>query len=81
MYSGYKTGFVLSLVHPFLLGRCLWVASKFPAHLQQQTITSFLEGTVVGLGQVCTDVQYMCRVYIKPVLCSRSKPSPSVSPR
>ena len=49
-------------VHPFLLGRCLWVASKFPAHLQQQTITSFLEGTVVGLGQVCTDVQYLCTV-------------------
>ena len=54
----YKTGFVLSLVHPFLLGRCLWVASKFPAHLQQQTITSFLEGTVVGLGQVSTVHEY-----------------------
>ena len=40
-----------SPVHPFLLGRCLWVASKFPGHLQQQTITSFLEGTVLGLGQ------------------------------
>lgn len=37
--------------HPFLLGRCLWVGSKFPAHLQQQAITSFLEGTVRGLGQ------------------------------
>ena len=47
--SGFMTDVVLqdlnSLVHPFLLGRCLWVASKFPAHLQQQTITSFLEGT------------------------------------
>ena len=40
-----------SPVHPFLLGRCLWVASKFPSHLQHQTITSFLEGTVLGLGQ------------------------------
>ena len=40
-----------SPVHPFLLGRCLWVASKFPAHLQQQTITSFLQATVIGLGQ------------------------------
>ena len=35
--------------HPFLLGRCLWVGSKFPSHLQQQAITSFLEGTVRGL--------------------------------
>ena len=74
MYND-KTGFVPCTVHPFLLGRCLWVASKFPAHLQQQTITSFLEGTVVGLGQVCTDVQYMCTVDIKLVLCFRSKPS------
>ena len=47
--SGFMTAVVLqdlnSLLHPFLLGRCLWVASKFSAHLQQQTITSFLEGT------------------------------------
>merc|ERR1719305_1176954 len=53
--GNFLTGVVLadlnSPVHPFLLGRCLWVASKFPVHLQQQTITSFLEGTVVGLGQ------------------------------
>merc|ERR1719309_1798821 len=40
-----------SPAHPFLLGRCLWVGSKFPSHLQQQTITSFLEGTVRGLAE------------------------------
>ena len=40
-----------SPVHPFLLGRCLWVASKFPAHLPHTAITSFLEGTVRGLQQ------------------------------
>jgi hypothetical protein len=40
-----------SPVHPFLLGRCLWVASKFPAHLPQATITTFLEATVRGLQQ------------------------------
>merc|ERR1719228_1497143 len=47
------TGVVLadlnSPVHPFLLGRCLWVASKFPSHLPQPAISSFLEGTVRGL--------------------------------
>jgi len=47
------TGVVLadlnSPVHPFLLGRCLWVASKFPSHLPQPAIASFLEGTVRGL--------------------------------
>jgi len=40
-----------SPVHPFLLGRCLWVASKFPSHLPQSAIASFLEGTVRGLQQ------------------------------
>ena len=25
-----------SPVHPFLLGRCLWVGSKFPSHLEHQ---------------------------------------------
>ena len=53
--SSFMTNVVLadlnSPVHPFLLGRCLWVASKFPGHLPPQTITSFLEGTVLGLGQ------------------------------
>ena len=38
-----------SPAHPFLLGRCLWVGSKFPSHLQQPAIASFLEGTVRGL--------------------------------
>jgi hypothetical protein len=38
-----------SPVHPFLLGRCLWVGSKFPSSLPPQAITSFLEGTVRGL--------------------------------
>ena len=53
--SSFMTNVVLadlnSPVHPFLLGRCLWVASKFPGRLHQQTITSFLEGTVRGLAQ------------------------------
>ena len=40
-----------SPVHPFLLGRCLWVASKFPSHLPATAITSFLEGTVRGLAE------------------------------
>ena len=51
--SNFLTGVVLadlnSPVTPFLLGRCLWVASKFPAHLPQSAITSFLECTVRGL--------------------------------
>lgn len=38
-----------SPVHPFLLGRCLWVGSKFPSSLPGPAITSFLEGTVRGL--------------------------------
>ena len=38
-----------SPAHPFLLGRCLWVGSKFPSHLQQPAMASFLEGTVRGL--------------------------------
>ena len=38
-----------SPVHPFLLGRCIWVGSKFPSSLPPQAITSFLEGTVRGL--------------------------------
>ena len=53
--SSFMTNVVLadlnSPVHPFLLGRCLWVASKFPGRLHQQTITSFLEGTVRGLAE------------------------------
>ena len=53
--SSFMTDVVLadlnSPVHEFLLGRCLWVASKFPGHLQPHTITSFLQGTVLGLGQ------------------------------
>jgi len=40
-----------SPAHPFLLGRCLWVGSKFPSHLHQAAIASFLEGTVRGLHQ------------------------------
>lgn len=51
--SGFMTGVVLadlnSPVHPFLLGRCLWVGSKFPSCLPPPAITSFLEGTVRGL--------------------------------
>ena len=51
--SGFLTSVVLadlnSPVHPFLLGRCLWVGSKYPAHLPHQAITAFLEGTVRGL--------------------------------
>merc|ERR1719365_525324 len=49
--SGVVLADLNSPVHPFLLGRCLWVASKFPGHLPPQTITSFLEGTVLGLGR------------------------------
>lgn len=53
--GNFLTGVVLSdlnsPVHPFLLGRCLWVASKFPSHLPQSAITSFLEGTVRGLQE------------------------------
>jgi len=40
-----------SPVHPFLLGRCLWVGSKFPLHMDHQAIAAFLEGTVRGLQQ------------------------------
>ena len=39
-----------SPVHPFLLGRCLWVASKFPKYQSTETMTAFLEGTVRGLA-------------------------------
>jgi len=53
--SSFMTSVVLSdlnsPVHPFLLGRCLWVGSKFPSHMEHQAITSFLEGTVRGLQQ------------------------------
>ena len=35
-----------SPVHPFLLGRCIWVGSKFPSSLPPQAI--LLEGTVRG---------------------------------
>ena len=41
--GGFNTGVVLadlnSPVHPFLLSRCLWVGSRFPAHLPHQAIT------------------------------------------
>jgi len=51
--TNFLTGVVLadlnSPVHPFLLGRCLWVASKFPSHLPPTAIASFLECTVRGL--------------------------------
>ena len=40
-----------SPVHPFLLGRCLWLASKFPKYQSTEMMTAFLEGTVRGLAQ------------------------------
>ena len=40
-----------SPVPPFLLGRCLWVGSKFPAHLPHGAMPAFLEATVRGLQQ------------------------------
>lgn len=41
-----------SPVPPFLLGRCLWVASKFPGHLPQGgALPAFLEAMVRGLQQ------------------------------
>jgi len=40
-----------SPVHPFLLGRCLWLASKFPEYQSTELMTAFLEGTVRGLQQ------------------------------
>jgi len=49
--SGVVLSDLNSPVHPFLLGRCLWVASKFPSHLPPAAITSFLEGTVRGLQE------------------------------
>jgi len=40
-----------SPVHPFLLGRCLWLASKFPKYQSTDMMKAFLEGTVRGLQQ------------------------------
>lgn len=36
---------------PFLFGRCLWIGSKFPAHLPDEALPQFLEATVRGLQQ------------------------------
>ena len=62
--GGFLTGVVLadlnSPVHPFLLGRCLWVGSKFPSCLPLPAITSFLEGTVRGLE---SDQPHLVRIF------------------
>lgn len=36
-------------VSPFLLGRCVWVGSKFPSQLRPPSMTRFVEATVAGL--------------------------------
>ena len=38
------------LVSPFLLGRCLWIGSKFPNLISLPAMTSFIEATVGALG-------------------------------
>ena len=38
------------LVSPFLLGRCLWIGSKFPSLISLPAMTSFIEATVGALG-------------------------------
>jgi len=34
---------------PFLLGRCLWIGSKFPSRISNPAMTRFVEATVSGL--------------------------------
>lgn len=40
---------VVDPASPFLFGRCLWIASKFPACLSTPSMSRFLEATVRGL--------------------------------
>jgi len=35
---------------PFLLGRCLWIGSKFPIRISNPAMTRFVEATVSGLA-------------------------------
>lgn len=35
---------------PFLLGRCLWIGSKFPGRISIPAMTRFMEATVSGLA-------------------------------
>ena len=37
------------LASPFLLGRCLWIGSKFPSRISNPAMTRFVEATVSGL--------------------------------
>jgi len=83
--SGFLTSVVLadlnSPVHPFLLGRCLWVGSKYPAHLPHQAITAFLEGTVRGLQ---SDQPHPVRISAVRAIwgfCNHLKTNPAAGPR
>ena len=40
---------MINLASPFLLGRCLWIGSKFPEQLSSVAITTFLEAMVAAL--------------------------------
>ena len=52
--SGFLENVVLNDVNnpasPFLLGRCLWIGSKFPAQISAPAMTRFMEATVSGLA-------------------------------
>ena len=53
-FIGFLENVVLNDVNnpasPFLLGRCLWIGSKFPAQVSAPAMTRFMEATVTGLA-------------------------------